>query len=185
MRQMQPVLWTKGVLLTPQHLQTQDRFLEDALQFRLATATFAPWGFHRLTIDREALAGGSLSLTAASGICPDGLLFDMPDGDQSPEPKPLEGAFGPDQTARIAYLAIPEYRYGGLNVAAARGPQQTRYVAEVLLRRDENTGLAEKPILVACSSRASRWKGSSLCPRPGSPARLRASTHSIRASSRP
>ena len=149
MRQMQPVLWTKGVLLTPQHLQTQDRFLEDALQFRLATSAFAPWGFHRLTIDREALAGGSLALTAASGICPDGLLFDIPDGDQAPSPKPLAGLFGPDQTTRAAYLGIPEYRYGGLNVATARGDAHTRYVADVLLRRDENTGLAEKPILVA------------------------------------
>ena len=149
MRQMQPVLWTKGVLLTPQHLQTQDRFLEDALQFRLATSTFAPWGFHDLTLDREALASGSLVLTAAAGICPDGLLFDIPGGDQSPAPKALEGTFGPDQTALVAYLAIPEYRYGGLNVAAARGDQHTRYIADVLLRRDENTGLAEKPILVA------------------------------------
>lgn len=146
---MQPVLWTKGVLLTPQHLQVQDRFLEDALQFRLATSTFAPWGFQRLTIDREALAGGSLSVTVASGICPDGLLFDIPEGDQGPTPKPLEGAFGPDQTSLVGYLAIPEYRYGGLNVAATRGDHQTRYVADVLLRRDENTGLAEKPILVA------------------------------------
>ena len=48
MRQMQPVLWTKGVLLSPQHLQTQDRFLEDLIQFQLSGLTYCPWGFHRL-----------------------------------------------------------------------------------------------------------------------------------------
>ena len=149
MRQMQPVLWTKGVLLTPQHLQLQDRFLEDLLEFRLSALAFAPWGFNRLTIDREALAAGAFSLTAAAGVLPDGLLFDIPEADPAPPPKPLEGAFRPDQEALTVYLAIPEYRYGGLNVAAAQGQRNTRFVAEVLVRRDENTGLAEKPILVA------------------------------------
>jgi type VI secretion system protein ImpJ len=149
MRQMQPVLWTKGVLLTPQHLQLQDRFLEDLLEFRLSALAFAPWGFNRLTVDREALAAGAFSLAAASGVLPDGLLFDVPEADLAPPPKPLEGAFRPDQGTLTVYLAIPEYRYGGLNVAAVQGNRNTRFVAEVLVRRDENTGLAEKPILVA------------------------------------
>lgn len=78
MRQMQPVLWTKGVLLSPQHFQTQDRFLEDLLEFQLSTLAFCPWGFSRLEVDREALAGGSFAIAAAAGILPDGLLFDMP-----------------------------------------------------------------------------------------------------------
>src|SRR5256886_7731675 len=149
MRQMQPVLWTKGVLLTPQHLQLQDRFLEDLLEFRLSSLTFAPWGFHRLTVDREALAAGAFAITAAVGVLPDGLLFDIPEADAAPPPKPLEGAFRPDQDALTVYLAIPEYRPGGVDVAALQGERSARFVAEVLLRRDENTGLAEKPIMVA------------------------------------
>src|SRR5437660_6522343 len=117
MRQMQPVLWTKGVLLTPQHLQLQDRFLEDLLEFRLSSLTFAPWGFHRLTVDREALAAGAFAITAAVGVLPDGLLFDIPEADAAPPPKPLEGTFRPDQEALTVYLAIPEYRPGGVYVA--------------------------------------------------------------------
>src|SRR5690242_15430047 len=97
MRQMQPVLWTKGVLLSPQHFQTQDRFLEDLLEFQLSTLTFAPWGFRNLEVDREALASGHFAVAEASGIMPDGLLFEMPLSDPTPPPKPLEGAFGPDQ----------------------------------------------------------------------------------------
>ena len=149
MRQLQPVLWTKGVLLTPQHLQVQDRFLEDLLEFRLSALAFAPWGFRSLTVDREGLAGGSFGLSAATGILPDGLLFDIPGADPAPPPKPLEGCFRPDQEALTVYLAIPEYRSGGLNVAAAEGQRNARFVAEVLVRRDENTGLTEKPVLVA------------------------------------
>ncbi len=150
---MQPVLWTKGVLLSPQHLQTQDRFLEDRLHFQLSGLTFAPWGFAKLRLDHEALAGGTLAIAEASGILPDGLLFDMPESDPLPEPRALAGCFAPDQTEIDAWLAIPEYHPGGRNVSADGAPDGaahgTRYGAEVLLRRDENTGLAEKPIQVA------------------------------------
>jgi type VI secretion system protein ImpJ len=149
MRQMQPVLWTKGVLLSPQHFQTQDRFLEDLLEFQLSTLAFSPWGFRRLEIDREALAGGSFAIAAAVGILPDGLLIDMPLSDPAPPPKQLEGAFAQDQATLDVYLAIPEYRYGGHNVSAAQRDRDTRYRAEELLRRDETTGRSERPIQVA------------------------------------
>jgi type VI secretion system protein ImpJ len=149
MRQLQPVLWTKGVLLQPQHLQTQDRFLENLIEFQLSTLAVYPWGFSRLEIDREALAGGAIALSAAAGILPDGLLFDLPQSDPPPGPRPLAAAWGPDQQSLDVYLAIPEYRLGGYNVAAGPQDRHTRFAAEVLMRRDENTGLLEKPIQVA------------------------------------
>ncbi len=149
MRQMRPVLWTKGVLLSPQHLQTQDRFLEDLLEFQLSTLTFCPWGFHRLEVDREQLAGGTFAISSAAGIFPDGLPFDMPGSDPTPAPKLLEGLWEQDQQALHLHLAIPEYRYGGHNVSGPLRDRDTRYRAEELLRRDETTGLSEKPIQVA------------------------------------
>jgi type VI secretion system protein ImpJ len=149
MRQLQPVLWTKGVLLNPQHLQTQDRFLEDSIEFQLSTLTVFPYGFSRLAIDREALAGGAFAISSAAGILPDGLLFDMPEADPTPPPRPLESCWEPDQESLDIYLSIPEYRPGGYNVSTTVVDRNTRYAAEVLMRRDENTGLAEKPIQVA------------------------------------
>jgi len=149
MRQMQPVLWTKGVLLSPQHLQTQDRFVEDLLQFQLNALTVSPWGFRRLEVDREALAGGTFALPAAAGLFPDGLSFDFPGPDAAPPPRALDDCWGPDQATLDIYLAVPEFRDGGYNVSTASHDRNTRYLAEVLLRRDENTGLAEKPIQVA------------------------------------
>ncbi len=150
MRQLQNVLWTKGVLLSPQHLQAQDRFHEELLQFRLAALSFCPWGFARLEIDREALAAGRLALADAAGVFPDGLLFDIPEADEPPPPRPLEEVWpGGDADAVTVHLAVPEHRAGGHNVSLQGRPAATRYVAEPALRRDENTGQAEKPILLA------------------------------------
>lgn len=149
MRQMQKVLWTKGVLLTPQHLQVQDRFLEDTLSFQLAALNFCPWGLSRLEIDREALAAGVFSVSVATGVFPDGMCFDIPAADEAPEPKPLEDHWEQDQTTMDVFLAIPEQRLGGHNVSTRQQERGTRYISEVVLRRDENTGLAEKPIQVA------------------------------------
>ena len=149
MRQLQPVLWTKGLLLTPQHLQAQDRYLDDLLRFRLSTLGLAPWGFSRLTIDREALASGVFAVSDAAGLFPDGLAFDIPDGDAAPSPRPLEGAWEQDQSTLDLFLTIAEYRRGGLNVSAGHSDRDTRFRAEESLLRDENTGLAERPIQVA------------------------------------
>lgn len=149
MSRMQKVLWTKGVLLTPQHLQAQDRFLEDQLHFQLSALSYSPWGFSRLEIDREALGGGVLSLSKAAGLMPDGLPFEVPAADPAPSPRPIEEHWQPDAQSLDVWLAVPELRYGGYNVSTNSVDRQTRYFAEVVARRDENTGLSEKPIQVA------------------------------------
>src|SRR5688572_25676927 len=149
MRQLQKVLWTKGVLLSPQHLQVQDRFLEDILAFKLSALSLFPWGFSRLEVDRQALTGGLVALSTAAGLMPDGLAFDLPDADQAPAPRPIEGEWTGDRTELTVYLAVPELRPGGRNISTTGSDRATRYIAEVLMRRDENSGLAEKPIQVA------------------------------------
>jgi len=149
MRQLQKVLWSKGVLLSPQHLQLQDRFLEELVGFQVAAVSFFPWGFRSLEVDREALASGLLSLTQASGLLPDGLAFEMPGADATPPPKPLGEDWVGDRQALDIFLAIPEYRPGGRNVSMVTSDRGTRFISEVTLRRDENTGLTEKPIQLA------------------------------------
>ena len=94
MRRLQQVIWTKGTLLNPQHLQVQDRFLESNLEFQLDVLSFRPWGFSRLRIDQEALANGVVAIGEAAGIFPDGLLFDVPVSDAGPASRALSDAFG-------------------------------------------------------------------------------------------
>ena len=149
MKRLQPVIWAKGTFLTPQHLQIQDRFIEDTLGFTLGSLNYRPWGFGRLGINQEALAGGVLSINAASGLFPEGMPFDIPDADPAPPPKPLDQHFEPNQTSLDVYLSIPHYRERGLNVSVSRQGADTRFLAEVAVVRDENTGVSEKPIQIA------------------------------------
>ncbi|HOK48428.1 MAG TPA: type VI secretion system baseplate subunit TssK, partial [Bryobacteraceae bacterium] len=46
-------------------------------------------------------------------------------------------------------LAIPPYRERGLNVSADRQGADTRFIAEVVVVRDENSGVTERPIQLA------------------------------------
>jgi type VI secretion system protein ImpJ len=154
-----PVLWTKGTVLTPQHLQAQDRYFEELLRLQFGALAFAPWGLWRIELDREALGGGSIVVRAAAGRFADGLLFDAPSADPTPPPRSLADAWMQDQRSLTVYLAVPEYRPGARNVASQsasagnsvdRGALATaRWRGEEQLASDETTGLAERPIQVA------------------------------------
>jgi type VI secretion system protein ImpJ len=147
MKRLEPVLWTKGTFLSPQHLQRQDRFLEDLLRFQCESLSFRPWGFRVLEISQTALAAGIFGMSRASGIFPDGLLFDFPDSDSAPPARPLADALARDRESLDLYLAIPQYHERGINVAAKDG--DIRYRAETELFRDEITGASEKLVQVA------------------------------------
>ncbi|HEV2522646.1 MAG TPA: type VI secretion system baseplate subunit TssK [Candidatus Acidoferrales bacterium] len=149
MRQLRPVIWAKGTFLTPQHLQTQDRFIESTFQFRLEALNFRPWGFADLRIRHEALSEGNFAISRAVGIFPDGLPFEIPGSDAAPAPKPLAQFFDADQQSIDVYLAIPSEREKGLNVSVTKQNVDTRYSAEVVDVRDENTGANEKPVQFA------------------------------------
>src|SRR5512142_779133 len=149
MRQLQPVVWAKGTFLSPQYLQAHSQFQESLLQFRLETLAFRPWGFRTLQIDREALAGGQIAITAASGIFADGLIFDIPAADAAPPPKTLPEYFTDGRDTITVSLAIPPHRPAGMNVSDLNRKSDTRYIAETILLRDENTGQSERPVQIA------------------------------------
>jgi type VI secretion system protein ImpJ len=149
MKLLQPVVWSKGTFLSPQHLQTQDQFIESALQFRLAALNFRPWGFSELRVNHQELAAGNFAISSARGILPDGLPFDIPDSDPPPPLRPLEPYLQGEKDTLDVFLALPQYQEKGLNVALGHRKADTRYRAEVMTVRDENTGMSEKPIQVA------------------------------------
>src|SRR5262249_41549035 len=55
MKRLQPVIWMKGAFLNAQYLQSQDRFLDNSLQFQMESLSSYPWGFRELRLDQEAL----------------------------------------------------------------------------------------------------------------------------------
>ncbi|HUH64575.1 MAG TPA: type VI secretion system baseplate subunit TssK [Terracidiphilus sp.] len=149
MRQLQPVVWSKGVFLSPQHLQAQDRFFEDSLRFLSGALSFANWGFSDLQIDPAGLSEGRLSVSQATGIFPDGLMLDTPASDAPPASRTLEKCF-PEGTKSCAFfLAVPQDRPGGINVALQRGGASTRFYSELQMLRDENSSGVEKPVSLA------------------------------------
>ena len=149
MRQLQPVLWSKGTFLTPQHLQLQDKFLEDSMSFRVQSLKFCAWGFNEIVLDQELLADGQLAVSRASGIFPDGLPFDIPGPDQPPPSKAIAEYFDQDVKSLDFYLTVPDYKDKGLNVAGLGRTASSRYLAEIANVRDDNTGMGEKPIQIA------------------------------------
>jgi type VI secretion system protein ImpJ len=68
----------------------------------------------------------------------------------------------PDREHVTVWLGLPERRTGGWNVAPTGGGREVRYSAEVVLRRDENTGLQEKPVQVARKNFRILFEGESL-----------------------
>jgi type VI secretion system protein ImpJ len=136
-------------MLAPSTSRPRTGIYDDLFAFQAGALATTPWGFSRIVLDREALAGGSLVLTGATGILPDGLPFDVPRSDPQPAPKPLEDFWRPDQSSMAVYLGVPEHRVGGHNVSMEGTARQTRFFSEVVMRRDENTGLAEKPLQLA------------------------------------
>jgi type VI secretion system protein ImpJ len=149
MRQLRPVIWAKGTFLTPQHLQTQERFIQSTLQFRLDALNFRPWGLTDLSVRHEALSEGNFAINRARGIFPDGLAFEIPGSDAAPAPRPLAAFFEDEQMIADVYLAIPSERDKGVNVSVSKQNADTRYVAEVVDVQDENTGANGKPIQMA------------------------------------
>ena len=147
MPELQQILWSKGTLLTPQHLQLHDHFLESLLSFRFDTLCFRPWGFSTLEIDRAALTSGEFAIRSGAGIFPDGLLFDIPSSDQAPGP--LAVTFQADETEVDIHLAIPAIRVGAQNITRNGDNPDSRFTAEVISARDETTGTSERSLLVA------------------------------------
>jgi type VI secretion system protein ImpJ len=149
MRQFQPVIWSKGTFLSPQHLQTQERFVEDCSRFYLDALQPWHWGFRKLAIDHQALAEGRLALASASGVLPDALPIDIPDSDVAPQARELSRCFQPGQQSCTFFLTVPEYQAGGMNVAIHRTEVVTRFRAEPTMVSDENTGRSDKPVQIA------------------------------------
>src|SRR5689334_16154837 len=104
------VVWTKGMFLTPQHFQTQDQFVEEALQFRFTASNYANWGVTELEIDSEALGNGLFRLNKCSGIMPDGEPFDMPEVDELPASRQVTEHLPPSHSSLDVYVGIPERR---------------------------------------------------------------------------
>ncbi len=132
---MHKVIWQEGMLLRPQHLQQNDRYYHHQLHQTRLLANDA-WGFLTLELNVQYLNLGKLVLNQASGILPDGSLFDL---NTAMEPLVLQVPANADKQA--IYLALP---LATGNQIETRQVQQSdvvaRYVASDVEVGDSNVG---------------------------------------------
>jgi type VI secretion system protein ImpJ len=148
MKFLSRVVWSEGMHLGPHHFQTQSRYFEDTLWFLNANLRQEPWGFLHYSLDTEALRNGLAILAFASGILPDGLIFDLPDCDSAPDPVQLSNLFSSTDSEIILHLAIPLRQDQGLDCDLGNGAQ-TRYSSVERKLRDDSVGQGENSVSFA------------------------------------
>ncbi|WP_019409409.1 type VI secretion system baseplate subunit TssK [Pseudomonas psychrophila] len=130
------VIWREGMLLRPQHFQQSDRYYDHQMKTRTQLLGRYTWGFLRLEIDVQFLNMGKLVISQASGVLPDGSLFEL-GGSTSPLVLDV-----PRNTASTAvYLALPLVT--GNHIETRRSDQTdvlARYTAHDIEVSDVNAG---------------------------------------------
>ena len=117
------VIWQEGMLLRPQHLQHNDRYYHQQLdQTRLLGSD--AWGFLTLDLNVQYLNLGKLVVNQASGVLPDGSLFEL-----SAAMEPLVLQVPPNTEQQGIYLALP---LASGNQVEVRQPQHSDVLARYL-----------------------------------------------------
>ncbi|MBL4835716.1 MAG: type VI secretion system baseplate subunit TssK [Pseudomonas sp.] len=132
----QKVVWQEGMLLRPQHFQQNDRYYDHQLKMRSCRTNRFGWGFFQLEIDTQFLGMGKLVISQASGVLPDGSLFELGNGRE-----PLAMDVPPNTSNTPVYLALPLVT--GNHVETRRIEQRdvlARYTAHEIQVADSNAG---------------------------------------------
>lgn len=117
----QKVIWQEGMLLRPQHFQQNDRYHDQQLMRRTQLLCRHAWGFLTLEIDVQYLNMGKVVISQASGILPDGSLFELGGAMES-----LVLEVPANAGKQAVYLALP---LATSNCVEARRPEQVDVVA--------------------------------------------------------
>jgi type VI secretion system protein ImpJ len=113
MKSPQRVVWSEGLLVSPQHLQQTDLYHERLLDARLAAALPFSWGVTQVGIDPGALGAEMVKLSSFVGALPDGLFLSFDGGDpECPQARPIQGHFPPTQPALEVYVGAVKEREG-------------------------------------------------------------------------
>ena len=150
MSERRPVLWSEGLLLSPQHFQQADRAYRHLVAHRFRMASSFDWGFARLQIDGEAIRNGRVVVTAAEGVLPSGLPFALPEDDPLPPQRSIEGRFDPKQETLTLHLglsgsSLSRPQLGEPGVPGAPG---ARFAADTAELPDDNTAGGARPVMV-------------------------------------
>ncbi|MFQ2892290.1 type VI secretion system baseplate subunit TssK [Aeromonas caviae] len=119
------VIWREGLFIKPQHFQQQQRHSDYALHARLSALSDYFYGLQSLAINEDYLGFGRIALVGATGILPDGTVFNIPNDDLLPTPLEVTDASVANQKV---YLALP-LSVSGVNEVNQGGQVATRLQA--------------------------------------------------------
>lgn len=132
-----PIQWSEGMLLTPQHLQQNDIYWQEQLRHTLACVQPNYWGLVDLAINGADLVAGKLTIERLHCVMPDGLALQYPRESDEPLRLDLNALKWEEGKSRKVHLAVPLRAEG----AASRRSQIQRYRSiPGALEVDENTG---------------------------------------------
>jgi type VI secretion system protein ImpJ len=139
------------MLLAPHHFQQLDNYHEELLNSRLAALAPYDWGVLDLQVSRESIANGYFDLVRCRAVMPDGLTINIPETEQAPPPRPVDGHFEMAGERLDVYLAVPARRAGGVNFQAfgADSGQMVRYLQDQSVVPDDTTGENERQVAFA------------------------------------
>jgi type VI secretion system protein ImpJ len=152
------VVWSEGLLVSPQHLQQADLYHERLLDARLAALVAQTWGILSLEFDLGLLQADQLRVSRFVGLLPDGLHLAFEAGDaEAPAARPIGTHFPPAQRVLEVFLAVPKERDGVPSVAAevtdgsepAARVRRTRFCAATRPVGDMTGESADLPVVFA------------------------------------
>jgi type VI secretion system protein ImpJ len=71
---LNPVAWTEGMFLRPQHFQQHDVYLEERLRYHLHVLNPFHWGVRELSINEDALADHRFEIQQLEAVMPGGTV---------------------------------------------------------------------------------------------------------------
>jgi len=120
------VAWREGLFIRPQHFQQNNYTQQTEMMQRTLLSGANMWGLFDLEIDDQLLSMGKLSLVSASGILPDGTLFNSQDFIEK-----LTLDIDKEDGGKAVYLALPlNYANEKNTYYEEQEPLPTRYVAK-------------------------------------------------------
>lgn len=138
------------MFLTPHHFQQWDNFNEYALDLRLKSLSPFAWGLTELEIRREGIANGQITLSRCGGLLPGGTPFSIPEADEAPPTRSVEGHFDAAAPSLDVYLGVGLKRPGASNVSTSgvEGSRPARFRSDTMKVTDEVNGENERELSI-------------------------------------
>ena len=140
------VIWSKGMVLYPQHFQQHERYMENVINSRSLCFGPCSWGFFDLKIDTNLLKVGKLAIKSCSGLFPDGTPFNLPEEDDLPLPLDIPD----DIQNEVIYLCLALRRPEAPEFDTASDPDGlTRFrLSEDEIKDNNQQGKIKVPVQV-------------------------------------